>query len=142
MTQITPAETVTAAPLAEPLTGAALAKAILDKINAEPDRFDMSVWASRSADPDPEERSECGTSLCIAGWAVYLNGGRFVFRTDTQFVTDRVAQPDGVVVDIGTWAADLLGLDDCGEDEDGIDVFGLADDLARDWLTNRAGETT
>ena len=60
-----------------------LLRRIADAIEAEPHRFDFSDWYHWSTAPDDAEvlneaeafaRGECGTTACIAGWAVYLKG--------------------------------------------------------------------
>jgi hypothetical protein len=49
---------------------------VADKIEFEPERFSMSSWNSRNFIDSPLELAgqepECGTTCCVAGWAVAL----------------------------------------------------------------------
>lgn len=77
---------------------AALGRMVLDHVTANPRDLDMCVWAANGP---------CGTSACIAGWALVMSGwevaGDNVFR-----------RPDGTEVDDGEVIAGeartLLGL--------------------------------
>ena len=77
---------------------------IIDTIKATPEHFDMSsfIHADRStSDLDAVNRlkiGQCGTTACIAGWAVTIAGIPIVSKDDTPFSFDEVA-------------ADLMGLD-------------------------------
>lgn len=67
-----------------PTPNAALARRVLEHIEAHPDSWLQSLWA---------QRSECGTTYCFAGWTIALT------NPDAQFH----------FVDRGTWvAADVL----------------------------------
>ena len=89
-----------------PLTGAELAARILERIQAEPDRFDMGDWAAVG--------DYCGTTYCVAGWGVVENGGQPEFYDgdlDGAYRTaDEAVMPDGRRVAIDVEAARLLGL--------------------------------
>ncbi|MFJ6841387.1 hypothetical protein ACIQRE_01810 [Streptomyces griseoluteus] len=61
---------------AYPNTPATVATAVLDAIEQNPKAFDMATWVHLSAQPalKPEDTPECGTTMCIAGWAAHLTG--------------------------------------------------------------------
>jgi hypothetical protein len=48
----------------EPKPNLPLLRAVLAQIDATPERWDQSMWASRT---------ECGTAFCVAGWAVHIS---------------------------------------------------------------------
>jgi len=41
-------------------------------IAEQPHRHNQATWATNSRDMSPDE--ECGTTMCIAGWALAFNG--------------------------------------------------------------------
>lgn len=53
------------------------AQDILDKIHEHPEQHNQNVWG---------ERTDCGTTLCVAGWSVVLKG-------QDQWLT--YTEPDG-----------------------------------------------
>jgi hypothetical protein len=73
-----------------------LGRKVLEHVTAHRGQFDMSIYV----DADPE----CGTTACLAGWAMLLSGYR---AADAS-----VMRPDGsYVIDKSNEAARLLGLD-------------------------------
>ena len=50
-----------------------LFKKIHDIITPTPDKLDMGSW-----------EGECGTTRCVAGWAIYLTTGQPVYVTDER----------------------------------------------------------
>ena len=54
-----------------------LFKKIDDMITLTPTRLDMESWENQPAD-----RTECGTTRCIAGWAVYETTGQPLYVID------------------------------------------------------------
>ena len=77
-----------------------LAEKVLDHASRFPDSFDMGDWWYQDEwDGASTEPWKCGTTACIAGWAMYLSGE----------VTFRDGQPlcDGGYEELG---ADLLGI--------------------------------
>jgi len=48
-----------------------LMRRVRDQITAFPEKWDQHSWASEETD----DFSECGTTACIAGWAVALHTG-------------------------------------------------------------------
>jgi hypothetical protein len=99
---------------------------VRDLIREDPSKLDMSDWAR-----------PCGTTACIAGWAVQLAGDKLEFG-DHQVVS---RAQDGTLCDVDTRAADLLGLNEyevnalfyC-ENEDAIPY--LTDLIAGDDIVN------
>ncbi len=84
-----------------------LLKQIKNRILAEPTEFDMCRWAAS------DKVSTCGTTACIAGWALALD---FMARHPEMMVQEAHmavvaidARPDAYVNDR---AADLLEIDD------------------------------
>lgn len=139
-------DTTTEAPV-EPITGAALARMVHAYITEHPDEFDMESWA---------EKKGCGTSMCLAGTAVFLNGARFIFPEPDGIVANlydevlasRAVMPDGRNVDIGDEAHRLLGLPpiidwDAEPSPVGVDggetrIFHMTDAKARRWIAEYA----
>jgi hypothetical protein len=86
-----------------PETPAAVASAVLDAIEAQPDVFDMDHWAWL---PDfnslaPEEAPVCGSRLCAAGWTARLTGWTLVSLS-------------------GDEQAEVTGVDDDGDEHDTV----------------------
>jgi hypothetical protein len=91
-----------------PQTPAEVAAAILDAIEYEPAAFNMSTWATLpNGKLEPGEEIQCGTTMCIAGWAAHLTG--YTLRGDKDEGVIAVA-PGGQEHDVETVAADVLGL--------------------------------
>ncbi|MCQ9178561.1 hypothetical protein KMT30_05855 [Streptomyces sp. IBSBF 2953] len=60
-----------------PTTPAAVAAAILDKIEQYPEMLDMDTWVNFESDAETLPAGTapaCGTSLCAAGWAAHVTG--------------------------------------------------------------------
>jgi hypothetical protein len=98
-----------------------LGRRILDHVTAHRSQFDMGIWGQW----DPE----CGTTACLAGWAMLLSGYRVNAQGD--FI-----RPDGGAVRPGIEgdeAADLLDLsyvERYGTDEDDCSLFTSPDEDA------------
>lgn len=77
----------------------ALLRKVGDVIAAEPHRYDQAEWFN--------DENECGTTACVAGWAVLLHDG------------DVPRDPHGYVHEhrIDELAQDYLGLDDYTAEE-------------------------
>lgn len=94
---------------------------VLDFIEAHPKKHDQTMWVNVTGrDVLPEAVDDCGTTGCVAGWTVLLEGL-------TIYHYDRVHNSSewaglGLVPRV---AADLLGLDD----EEMHDLFYDAADL-------------
>lgn len=52
------------------------ARETLAVIRANPHRLNMGVWVSGDVNPNATNWSECGTTLCFAGWQALLDGLR------------------------------------------------------------------
>lgn len=88
------------------ITGKELAQKILDQITAHPETHSQDTWRS--------EDGECGTTYCIAGWAVALNAelGEPLLSGDAV-TRARLARELGTpVTHWGALGRELLGLDD------------------------------
>lgn len=118
---------MTAVPVTE-RTPAELATEILAAIEREPLAFSMYSWV-RADDPEehpvllPEESpASCGTTLCVAGWAMHLSG----YKVDTVI---------GAYINPGNHhryhmepkAAELLGL----SQEEAAELFHTSGDVAK-----------
>jgi hypothetical protein len=91
-----------------------LLKRTLAYIEAHPDEWDQSMWATTGV---------CGTTFCFAGTAVHLSGGRPYFdnlysddATDAYFVVpgsvpEATGRPGEYENKYSTVARKLLGLD-------------------------------
>ncbi|MFF2094820.1 hypothetical protein [Streptomyces sp. NPDC058202] len=87
-------------------TPAQVADAVLDAIEANPAAFDMATWFWPRGPRRtllPEQTPECGTTMCIAGWAAHLTGW-------TLLSDGLSGSRDGVTEDVADIAAEALGL--------------------------------
>ncbi|MDG9703800.1 hypothetical protein [Streptomyces sp. DH37] len=90
----------------QPQTPAALARAILDAIRAQPDAFDMEEWTNLAPGEELEPGAiTCGTTLCAAGWAAHLTGWTIVSTPLSVY-----AEKDERTCNIGDAACEALGL--------------------------------
>lgn len=91
-----------------PKAPAEVAAAVLDRIEQYPETFNMDTWATLpSGILEPNATLECGTTMCIAGWAVYLTGHTLHrVRNDTGIF----ASKGGRRHEVETAAAEVLGL--------------------------------
>jgi hypothetical protein len=101
------------------LTGLALVKEIKKAIEDEPERFYMANWVT--GDP------ECGTTMCIAGWACVLNGAQIQPTNEGDL---GLFLPNGERISPGDWAQDLL----YGEYSHDHNPFYAPDEYARAWI--------
>jgi len=132
------------------LTGAELAERIESIVTWRPDLHDQDFWFKHYDDerkdtrygkvtPDElpletllqevtemrEEPVSCNTTLCVAGWALVLNGyeirrDKSLSRyTENVYITEDYALKDGQKFDIYDKAAELLGI----SAEDGDKLF-------------------
>lgn len=80
---------------------------IHDIITAQPEGFNMDAW---------EYTNSCGTTRCVAGWAVHLTTGEPLFAVDASGFTnihpsvEALADELDVDADISIVAGELLGL--------------------------------
>lgn len=72
---------------------------IREQITSHPGTHNQEEWG---------ERSECGTTHCIAGWAAALSGAQLTWTDDT-YGFSQLYHANGE--DPGTYAARLMGLD-------------------------------
>jgi hypothetical protein len=125
---------------------------VRDLIQAEPAKLDMASWGCVKEVEDlgysETVKVDCGTTACIAGWAVQLAGDKFLVRgfnpspEGGYFVSDSVAK-NGRVCNIEDRAQKLLGLtyDEANQlfintpNEDALDVLNqliAGEDIAPD----------
>lgn len=94
----------------ELIRGKELAQKILDQITEHPETHDQDTWVNSSG--------ECGTTYCIAGWAVALNA----LESDSSPRLDvtRARLSRELSIRFPTWsllAEELLGLGDAEAEE-------------------------
>src|SRR4051812_46897448 len=77
-----------------------LLRKTLEFITDNPDQHRQDTWA---------KRTECGTAMCLAGWAVTIAGFDIDFDTPTVPFLGAFDLVDGRP--IGAAAADLLGIE-------------------------------
>ncbi|MFB7596919.1 hypothetical protein [Streptomyces sp. NPDC056160] len=95
-----------------PTTPAKVAAAILDAIDYEPAAFNMGTWATLPTGKlKPGEEIQCGTTMCVAGWAAHLTGHTLQSDEDNGVIA---VTADGRERDVEEVAAEALGLDDTG----------------------------
>lgn len=70
----------TSQPAVLPAFGQETAKWVLDAIEANPNLHDQGSW---------EEVTDCGTAMCVAGWAAFLHSGLLQEKV-AQEITDRL----------------------------------------------------
>ena len=58
-----------------------LRKRVLHQIETEPETFDMSSWEGEYA---------CGTTRCLAGWAVFFGGESERYKRQTSWSDDAI----------------------------------------------------
>lgn len=78
-----------------------LAKKVLEKITQEPQWFNMNHWFDK-CEVVVDGRNRCGTTACLAGWAMLLSG---------EFKLDYYGEP--ILTNTGSYeenGARLLGL--------------------------------
>ena len=63
-------------PLTPPEYGAKTAQAVLELIRLHPRMFNMREWIFSRF--NLLDASQCGTTLCVAGWAQWLHEGRVI----------------------------------------------------------------
>jgi hypothetical protein len=75
-----------------------LLRKTLDHIKAHPQEWDQQTW-------------HCGTAMCFAGHAAMLDGGaEWLHPSD---MCEHVADAEGRVTSVATYARRALGLDEC-----------------------------
>ena len=78
-----------------------LMRAVREQITKHPETHDQTSWG---------ERTECGTTHCIAGWACALSGDAFEWAADAPGV-DLALLVTAPRAHVDVRAAELLGLD-------------------------------
>lgn len=98
---------------------------IRDLVKLAPQKLDMDYWSAIpfdvvELDDGSQARVSCGTTQCIAGWAVQLQGYQFLVgpgnSDDGVYYPESCLAEDGRVVDIFDAARQLLGLTECEAD--------------------------
>lgn len=77
-----------------------LLRKILVQIENTPDQWEQITWGNRS---------ECGTTYCVAGWACALSGYEPLIPEEGGSF-DNMISPGGHIVDVEKEGASLLGL--------------------------------
>lgn len=93
---------------------------VRDYIAVNPQSLDMDIWATLKdvvEFKDGQAKVSCGTTACIAGWAVQLAGDKLLveepcypFNEGTVFDIDQCVAKNGRVTHIDDRAQKLLGL--------------------------------
>lgn len=102
-----------------------LFKKIHEVISVQPGKFDMEYWEDRDAD------GGCGTTRCVAGWAIYLTTNRSLTddsgarSQSTYDLADRL----GVRAEYDILGAKLLDLP-----PQAVELFYVSDDRAREFV--------
>ena len=113
-----------------------LLRRIMEHVTAHPDEHDQSSWGYRDG---------CGTTRCIAGWAVELSDAEPLWRAPLRFGQFRggARMADGRMLDVQDAAAELLGLThaqalDLFEAWDIDEVWGVVKDITDGELTRES----
>lgn len=91
---------------------------VRDLIKADPSKLDMSHWGvvkGIELDYRDEVKVNCGTTACIAGWAVQLVGDKFLVHGHSKsaeggYSVSLSVAKNGRVCDIEKRARKILGL--------------------------------
>jgi hypothetical protein len=101
------------------ITGKELAQKILTQITEHPETHDQYTWV--------DSFSGCGTTRCIAGWAVALNAEPGEAVSVNDFATRaRLARELGVRPHWATLGQELLGL----SEEEAVGLFHSSNEIA------------
>jgi hypothetical protein len=110
-----------------PTPNAELAYRVLDHIDAHPEQHNQRVWI--------EDRGDCGTAACMAGWTCLLSGDQPRFHGDgdpeAEFVIHAGVTRGDYIPDR---AAELLGMKPDGGAQTGFRLFepsNTREDLGR-----------
>lgn len=98
-------------------------KAVRDLIKKHPEKHDQEQWVNVPADlvkfnDGGTALATCGTSACVAGWAVAMAGGKYLINRGCHEAREGVYAPHRVVDPVGNahlievYAAKVLGLTD------------------------------
>ena len=85
-----------------------LMRAVREQITKHPETHDQTSWG---------ERTECGTTHCIAGWACALNGDALLWESDDEDDDGRRLETASMLdiedgwITIPERAQEILGLD-------------------------------
>lgn len=100
---------------------------LFQKIDAIPEEaFDMSSWANR-------EHRDCGTTRCMAGWAIHFTTGQPLFDADDEEhpSVQALAETLGVQPYMEILGRELLGLDRYTAGQ----VFYLSNQNAKEFIS-------
>lgn len=86
------------------------ARETLAVIRANPHRLGMRTWVSGDVNPNATHWSECGTTLCFAGWQALLDGLRPECYLGSVEPTGKFLDTDGKLIDAGEHAMTSLEL--------------------------------
>jgi hypothetical protein len=107
---VTPGDPGTQAPVSDsPVTNDGLNRPLIERIITQlidhPEQHDQLVWGARKGD--------CGTSHCVAGWAVaFAPEVELNWRSEDDFTSLwDVTMPDGRRLTTADAAQEILGLD-------------------------------
>lgn len=106
---------------------------IIEKINIEPQKWNQSSWLNAQEGP---AESSCGTTACIAGWALLLSGEYTVcveyMRDDNGKIVFNNINGYPYVED--SWLEDAYGqkVTEDHYKQRGAALLGLTSDQARD----------
>lgn len=92
------------------MANTAMFRKIHDQISNHPEGFNMLSWESYDG---------CGTTRCVAGWAIYLRAEELGYGMTDDYLSDVVTQlcQNGVVSDteFEVAGAEILGIDPDGD---------------------------
>lgn len=103
-----------------------LAERVLAKIAEYPDHHNQDSW--RASVP---EVGGCGTTMCIAGWAGYLAGGKWASDDyDHDLFDDFLAEPDDPESHVDEWTESGKTIRYVSAEDRGRRVLGLSGERA------------
>lgn len=105
---------------------------ILDIITKHPKRHEQGAWRTKLtgklANLNGAPARECGTAMCVAGWAVELDRGQWAFPATAQYSDYLVARKAEIEAGVTeSWASDLHPKPLVSVRTRAIRVLGLTD---------------
>lgn len=118
----------------EPIPNLPLLRKVLDFISEQPERHDQALWGYEGLAPG----EECGTAMCVAGWAMYFAGRPLRREHGWGYGMEEAAELLGLT----TGEAEELFIHTCTPMRYGLDVTDRlgAVRLIAERIAARAGE--
>lgn len=97
-------------PPRDPAAALALGERVFKQITEFPEEHDQNDWESSTTFDENGDLVACGTTRCVAGWAVVLAGGLIDDRNGNALLVPELEALGMRSVEVGAAAQYLLGL--------------------------------